>query len=193
MKDASPARFECTCGTVAGEVTSASRKTGTHVECFCADCRAAQIYLGQPDPHPNGVHIFQISPEMVHFSQGTEHLRILRLGPKGLMRWYADCCKAPLFNTLPKPTIPFAGLIVDRLQDPARIGKVVTQSFLPGKDGARRHKGALTMTMQVLKRAVAARMSGEWRDTPFFDIETGAPTAPVHILDKRERQTPFRS
>ena len=183
-----PAKFSCSCGGLTGQIEAATPKSGTHLECYCKDCRAAQIFLGQPDPAPRGVHLFQTTPDRVTILTGADNLGLLRLSPNGLMRWYATCCNAPLFNTLASPRLPFVGVIVDRLKNPAQVGPVITHSFVPDPQGGRpRHKGATVMAWRFLIRLIAARLSGHWRHTPFFDVKTGEPTAVPRILGKDER------
>ena len=95
--------FRCSCGLIEGSVQPAGPAHGTHVECFCRDCRAARIHLGEGDTAPGGVPIYQTTPDHVHITRGLDNLGLMRLGPEGLFRWYATCCNVTLFNTLPKP------------------------------------------------------------------------------------------
>jgi hypothetical protein len=187
------AEFACTCGAVRGRVTPATRHSGTHVMCYCADCRAAQIYLGQDDPAPEGVELFQTTPDTIAFERGQDRLGLMRLGPNGLMRWYATCCNAPLFNTLKGPKLPFVGIHVARIADPAPIGPILVRGFMPQPDGSRKHKRVAYMAWQMFTRMLAARLSGRWRQTPFFDIETGAPVAKARIPGKNERAALYRN
>lgn len=188
-----PASFSCTCGRVIGHISPATPRSGTHLECYCKDCRAAQIFLGRPDPSPRGVCLYQTTPDRISIVAGKEHLGLLRLSANGLMRWYATCCNAPLFNTLAGPRLPFAGIFTDRLEDPAQIGPVIAHSFLPGPNNGRpRHKGAAVMAWRFLFRLLASRLSGRWRQTPFFDIATGEPIAVPRILSKDERKAATR-
>lgn len=185
--DLPSAGFSCTCGHVQGHLRPASRKTGTHLVCFCADCRAAQIHLSQPDPVAEGVALFQTTPDTVHFSQGKAALGLLRLSRKGLLRWYATCCNAPLFNTLAGPKLPFVALHVARLDDPSAIGPVRVRSFVPQPGKPPRHQGAAGMVAQLALRMGAARLSGRWRQNPFFDRNTGKPIIDAIVLDKAAR------
>ena len=182
-----PLGFSCTCGAIRGSIDNATPRGGTHLVCHCADCRAAELVLGQPDPAPEGVAIYQTTPDMIVLDRGADRLGLMRLSPKGLLRWHAACCDAPLFNTLARPGLPFVGVHVARLDDPARIGPVVVHSFLPQRDGGARHKGAGIMVWRMLSRMASARLSGRWRQTPFFDPATGAPVAQARILTKAER------
>lgn len=179
--------FGCSCGNVRGTVSPATKRSGTHLVCHCADCRAAQRYFGQPDPAPDGVQIFQTTPDTISFEQGLDRLGLFRLGPKGTCRWYATCCNAPLFNTLANPRLPFAGLLVARVDDPAPLGPVVAQASLPQKDGTSKHKNGTMMVWRIFRRLAAARLSGRWRQTPFFDPDSGTPVAEATIPTRQDR------
>lgn len=155
--------------------------------CHCQDCRAAEMYLGQPDPVPSGVDLFQTTPDAIQLENSTKGMSVLRLGPKGPLRWYATCCKAPMFNTLSRAGIPFSTVLVARLSEPTRLGPIIARAFVPQPGGAPNHKGAGRMVWRMVSNMAAARLSGRWRQTPFFDLSTGSPTAPVHLLTKEER------
>lgn len=181
------AAFSCTCGKVCGHVAPVGPKTGIHLICHCGDCRAAARYLGQPDTAQNGVDLFQTSPESIRLETGVEHLAILRLSPKGPLRWYAACCKTPMFNTLSRPGLAFVTVLLSNTDDPAVFGPVVAESFVPQAGGSPKHKNGGRMVMGIMSRLIAARLSGKWKKTPFFDVATGEPIAPVHLIDKKER------
>ena len=179
--------FSCTCGAVTGHITARGVKTGTHAQCFCHDCRAAQLYFGQPDPAPGPVEILQTTPEDVIFETGAEHLAAMQLSPKGMYRWYAKCCNAPLATTTRTPKLPFAGFDVKRMTDRDGLGPVLTQGFVTGPDGRQSHKGLRHAVLRLLTRVITSRVSGRWKDTPFFAAETGKPVAPSVVLTKEQR------
>lgn len=183
-----PLAFGCTCGALAGQVAAEGVKSGTHLVCHCVDCRTAHLSLGQPDPRPDGIALFQTTPDMITITQGAEHLRLMQLSPNGLYRWYAGCCNTSLGNSLRKPTLPFFGLVVDRIAQPERIGRVRCQGFLPSEAGkGPRHKGAFYMATRFASRLIGTRLSGKWRSTPFFDVETGKPVISPVLIDPAER------
>lgn len=183
------AAFECACGTIAGEISPAGPSAGTHVECFCKDCRAGALWCGLSDPAPGGVRIYQTTPDAIRFTRGQDQLALFRLHPKGLLRWRAACCGVPLFNTLGRPKLAFAGVMVNRLLTPEVVGPVRTRAFVPGEAGKPpAHQGGLRSAFGVLSRMAAARLSGKWRNTPFFDPETGETAAKAQVLTKAERK-----
>lgn len=182
-----PIGFACSCGQLQGHISADAARSGTHIECFCADCRAAELYQGQPDPAPGGVDMFLTTPDAITITSGAEHLGLMRLGPHGPLRWYATCCSAPLFNTLANPKRPFVSVMGGRLSQPDAIGPVVAKSFVPNPGGRPKHQGATGMVWALASRMIAARLSGRWRQTPFFDVETGKPVAEAKIPSKEER------
>ena len=179
--------FSCTCGKLQGHITKRGVSTGTHVVCFCHDCRAAQLYFGQPDPAPGPVEILQMTPEDIVIDQGAEHLAAMQLSPRGMLRWYADCCNAPLLTTPGSPRLPFGGFIVKRLADPTPLGPVTTRGFVPAPGGKQKHQKLRYAVIGLLKRTVASRLSGRWKKSIFFDSETDLPTVTPTVLNKSER------
>lgn len=185
-----PLSFSCACGKLRGRIAAEAVKAATPLVCHCADCRAAELYHNQPDP--DGVPLVQTSPEAISFTQGAEHLRVMRLSSKGILRWYAGCCGTPIANTLARPKLPFVGMKRDLFQDPDMFGKIRVKAFLPVPGKPPRTKGAFTMVMGIFRRMGSALISGRWRETPFFDIETGAPIQPPKILTKEERSALYK-
>ena len=187
-----PLHFSCTCGDVQGVVETSALRDGVHAACFCSDCRAAQLYFGQPDPAPGPVALFQTAPDRMTITEGLDKLGLMRLGPNGLLRWYATCCNAPLCNTLKSPKFPFVGIPVDRFAAPERLGPVQVQGFIAAPDGKTRHKGAGRMVWRMFSRFFTAWTSGRWRDTPFFDLKTGKPVAEAEIPTREQRTALYR-
>jgi hypothetical protein len=138
------------------------------------------------------VHYLQTTPDLVQFDQGQDQMQVLRW--KGnLHRWYAGCCNAPLFNTLARPNPAFASLFVDRLDDPAPIGRARAEAFVPKPDGTSSHKGVFGVALGFMRRALMARLSGRWKQTPFFDVATGQPVVVAKVLSKSDRDAAYRS
>ncbi len=187
-----PLGFSCSCGALAGHVTADGVRSGTHVVCYCSDCRAGELYFQQADPAPGPVDLFQLSPDTVVIDQGTEHLAAIRLSPKGMFRWYAKCCNTPICTTLKSARTPFAGLSVNCFDDPERLGPVVSKGYVPAADGRRKHESAHRAAWALIKRMAVARLSGRWKQTPFFDKATGAPIVEPRVIDKSERTALYR-
>lgn len=176
--------FACRCGKVQG--TLADVGWGNHAQCFCQSCRAADIHTGDPDPGNDGIRIYQTTPDKISFQAGQDQLAVFSFGPNNLLRWQVSCCGAAMFNTLRKPKVPFAGLVAARVSDPAALGPVATRGFIPTGDGKHRHEGMGTLVFGMIWRAFIGRVSGRWKQTPFFDLDTLQPVAEVQVLPKGE-------
>lgn len=183
-----PLGFSCGCGALKGHDTAEGVKAGTRVNCYCADCRAGELYFQQPDPAPGPVDIFQLSPETVVIDQGAEHLAAIRLSPKGMFRWYANCCNTPICTTLKSAKTPFAGMNAARFETPDLLGPVVSKGFVPKADGSRKHENAYRAAWPLIKRMALSRLSGGWKNTPFFDAGSGAPVVEPQVIDKAKRK-----
>src|SRR5262249_41181294 len=105
------AQLSCRCGEVRGLVRDASPATANRVVCYCDDCQAFLHYLGRTDllDAQGGTDIVQVAPASLTFDR-RERIVGVRLGPKGLYRWYASCCRTPVGNTV-GPAIPFVGIV----------------------------------------------------------------------------------
>ncbi len=179
--------ISCRCGTFQGYVSVEGIQTATRVTCFCADCRAAELYLSQPDPRPNGVDLLHITPDSLTVTQGHEQLQVMRLSPKGLMRWHTSCCNTPVASTLAKPGLPVCALRLSVCTAPDMLGPVRTRSFVPQPNGPPRTIGALTFVVALFSRMMSARLSGRWKTNPFFDVENARPVRTPTVISKAER------
>ena len=198
--------LRCRCGTVAGRLTEDSPTSGLHFVCSCEDCRAYAHYLERArdvlDAY-GGTAIYQVTPAQMTITDGGEQLRCLRLTPRGLMRWYVDCCHTPVGNTFDSPSMPFVGLPVDFIDLPD--GRAERRTFL-GPVAARVHdefdreRGPaepswlekIGVAGRSAKLVVAGWLRGQARPSPFFDAHTGAPRVAPYVLEPRERAALYR-
>jgi len=188
----------CRCGKIHGVARDLLPRKLNRIVCYCDDCQAYLHYLGRADlfePH-SGTDIVQVAPSAVTFDRGLENIVGLRLVPKGLHRWYANCCKTPLGNTV-TPSIPFIGMPMEVFRDaqeahqrselfgPVRalsLGKFATDGAPEGSThvhlGMIAHAARLVLTWKLLRKT--------WPH-PFFNQSTQAPIYPVTILSATER------
>lgn len=195
--------LRCACGALQGTASGLSARTGNRLVCHCDDCQAFAEFLGHPrtvlDPW-GGTDILQTSPARVAFAQGAERLAVVRLTPRGLLRWYAACCRQPIGNTLPYPGLPFVGLIVACLHDvpggPARDavlgprrGRVFVR-FARGDPEAIKAEAVplWRLVPRVTSLVLAGRLRGDHRRNPFVDRHTGTPVATPRVLLEAERE-----
>ncbi len=192
--------LRCSCGEVEGVATGISPAAGTHLVCYCDDCQTFQHAIGQADrvlDAHGGTVIFQMSAGQLRITKGAGKLRCLRLGPKGVVRWYTGCCNTPVGNTMDRPTLPFVGVItvcLDRSNDaanralgPLRRG-VFRKHALGDMSTLHAHDGVpLSAIGGVLAKVLRWRLRGDHKRSPFFDPETGKLVADPWVLSKDER------
>lgn len=171
-----------------GVLVGVSPANGNRVDCYCKDCRAAEVFARPENARKTDpVHLFQTTPHRISFAQGQDQLAAFSLSPKGVLRWYAACCGVMLFNTLRTPKVPFAAFFTDRAADAAPLGPVRTRAFVRKADGKSGHEGIGHALFNLATTAIPARITGQWKNTPFFDVKTLTPVCQVRILSKEER------
>jgi len=180
--------FACTCGTLRGHLSGIvpdDTRTGSRALCHCHSCRSAELHLGQSDPRPGGVDLYQTTPDRITIDTGTDALAAFSFQGSKLIRWYAGCCRAPLFITIDRPGFPFSTVRVARIADPDALGPVVAEAFVDAGKGKQKHVNTRRFIWGMIRRTLPARLSGRWKRTPFFDI-AGAPVVQVHTLTDDE-------
>jgi len=187
------AELRCRCGEVRGRVEDASPRTANRAVCYCDDCQAYAHRLGRADllDAHGGTDIVQVAPGSLAFDRGAERIVGLRLTPKGLYRWYASCCMTPVGNTA-RPSVPFVGIVARAFEDAdgafgtprgAVFGKFAVGGAPPGSTGV-----DVRLFAHVIRLVVGWRVRGKAWPHPFFDRATGAPSRPVTVLSREERE-----
>jgi len=179
--------FACDCGKLRGTLLGVTAGNGTRLECHCHDCRATELFAGQPDPAPGGVQLYQTVPDRVRFDAGLDQLAVFSLSDTGLLRWQARCCGAILFNTMRTPKVPFASFRTDRLADPSPLGPIAARAYIRKPNGKRGHEGGWRFFLGFAGRALSRRVTGRWKDTPFFERGTNTPVRDVYVVTEAER------
>lgn len=175
--------FSCKCGQITGTIPRAAG----HIRCYCDSCRAAEIYLDQPDTNGEGITVMRFAPQTVIFKAGQDKLALMQVTPKGAYRWYASCCKTPMFSTATSPKLAYAALKGTAAVNRDDFGKELGFVYKPEPGGKVRHKGMGGMITGVMGAALAALVTGNWRKSPFFDAN-GAPVAVPELMPKDIRK-----
>ena len=189
--------LQCRCGTLKGLVHDPGNSN--HGVCYCRDCQAFAHFLGRASEvldERGGTEVIQTLPRNVVFTQGIEALACMRLTPKGLVRWYAGCCKTPIGNTLATPKLSFVGLVHTCLEGASEAPGSLDPVFGPVRcwvnpSGAKGEpKPKVAGQWQVLgwffRKVLVARLNGDYRQTPFFEAATGKPVVTPRILTEAE-------
>jgi hypothetical protein len=185
--------LQCRCGTLKGVVESPG--SANRAICYCRDCQAFAHFLGRANDvldERGGSDVIHILPKNITFTQGIEALACMRLTHKGMLRWYASCCNTPIGNTLPTPRISFIGLLhscvehADRPLDDA-FGAVRGWVNTKSAKGSPKPRQVLGPTLRwFFTKVLRARLNGEYKHTPFFRADTGAPVVSARVLSTAE-------
>lgn len=191
--------LQCRCGQVRGVALGVSPATSSHVVCYCDDCQAFARFLGTPDimDAHGGTDIVQIAPSRLRITEGFDAVLSMRLSEKGLVRWYAGCCRTPIGNTI-GARVPFIGVIhsfrrkdgdapppSDVLAPPVGIwGRSAIGGPVPGVHD----KGSARFIAKVVVNLLWWKITGQGRPSALFDDRTGAPRAVPKVLDAAERK-----
>ncbi|MBU2992831.1 hypothetical protein KO486_06365 [Octadecabacter sp. B2R22] len=91
-----------------------------------------------------------------------------------------------MFNTLDSPKWAFASINTERFSTPDALGPAVAFAFKPMPNGKSKTKGFVGFIAGFARRTIWARISGAWRNTPFFDA-TGETITSIKQLTAQER------
>ena len=187
-------KLSCRCGQVQGECNPA--RSYTRVSCYCADCRAFARWLGGDGllDAAGGSDIVAMAPDGLRFTQGLDQLACMSLGPRGLLRWYARCCRTPLGNVPRNPKLYYLGLPVAAIAE--------SEAAVTACCGAQGHtiispesataavnptRGALLAgTLRIVTKLASARLRGR-RNALLFAAD-GQPIRAPQVLSLGQRR-----
>lgn len=186
--------LRCRCGAMRGIVGTTPECT--RLVCYCKDCQAFARFLGDPGDILDalgGSDVIAVHPQQVRLTEGREHLACMSLSDKGMLRWYAACCRTPIGNTSRSSKVAYIGLLrtcidtgamsFEQAFGPVRLKSMVKSAKGPVEGSGLAMAGTLAGFAAKLLRA---RLSGSWRRTPFFTAD-GAPAVAPTVLTPDER------
>jgi hypothetical protein len=183
--------LQCKCGLVQADVDL--QHVYARARCYCTDCRAFARFLGKPDgvlDAQGGTEILAILPAAVRFTSGTERIACMSLSPRGLLRWYADCCGTPIGNTPRDRKTAYVGLVTASL--PALDDALAPSTIALNTDSA---LGPVRPTplatiggvLRIMRHVIVARLRKTYRNNPFF-AESGAPLVTPQVVTRAQRE-----
>jgi hypothetical protein len=189
-------RLRCRCGALQGLV--ARPRAASRVVCYCTDCQAFARFLGPAAAvldERGGTEVAATLPGRVRFTQGQDRLCCMSLSPKGLLRWYAGCCRTPIGNTPRDPRLSYVGLVHSCLGDsstereaafgPLRMAVNTAAATVPV---AATPVATVLGVLRLAPSVLAARVGGGWRDNPFFHAGGSEPVVAPEVLTLAQRQ-----
>jgi hypothetical protein len=187
----------CRCGTLRGKALGVSAETGSRMVCYCRDCQAFARYLGTPGilDAQGGSDVYQLTQSQLRIESGQDKLACVRLSDKGILRFYASCCRSPIGNMLARRRSPFLGL-VQPFMDPGPgraledvIGPVILYARSEAATAplpANRPKPNMILGFaHVFKVIGASVLFGKHTPTPFFDANDKLVVTPEILTHER--------
>jgi len=189
--------FACDCGTVTGTLIDVGPGPGDHIVCHCTDCQDLTHHLGHAervlDAH-GGTSLYQTRCARMRLDTGRDRLACLHLTDAPTLRWYAACCRTPLFNTFKNGKLPFITILLAACDPAARKqalgpprGNLFLQEAIGDASGLPRMSTA-TLMRRFFVRAIKDIVSGDRRKAALFDAKTLEPIAVPHRLTDEGRQ-----
>lgn len=182
--------LRCQCGAVEGQVDI--RGASNRVICYCNSCRCFAKFCGAADilDRNGGTEIIQVAASRVHFTRGMEQLAAIRLTESGMIRWYTNCCKTPIGNTLANSKFDFVGLIHSCLNQQAlepSFGHYVAHVNVAEALGEPKptSRGAIKIFLKIFAMILPGRLAGRFKHIPFFS-NAGTPIVTPKVLDTAE-------
>lgn len=183
----------CRCGQVRG--AARPERAYTRATCHCRDCRAYARLLGGADllDARGGTDLVPIAPAGLRLIAGIEALACVSLGRRGLLRWYAACCRAPIANTPRQARTPYVGLFGSAFDVPA----AALEAALGPRDRIVINVGSASAPvpptrlrfllggLRIAAGMTGARLRGE-SAAAFFDA-SGRPIRHVRELSRAQR------
>jgi hypothetical protein len=195
--------LRCACGAVEGVVLDASPKTLNRAVCYCDDCQAFARFLGRDDimDAQGASDIIQIPPSQLRFTKGTDKLRSMFLSPKGVLRWYTDCCKTPAGNMLNSPRCPFTGIpkrmfVLDGSVLDAAVGKPLGtlhgRFAIGGCPPGAEEKASLGVILRCTGWLLGNAIRGKHKPSPYW-TDAGKLVSEPQVLTAEERMPFYRN
>jgi len=183
--------FKCGCGLIKGVANKVTPTLATRVVCYCDDCQTFAHTLQHEnvvlDAH-GGTDIIQLPMSYINITEGTEHIRCLKLTTKGMFRWYAGCCNLPIGFTM-SAGVPFVGVIRNFIENPdshdkyfgPSLGRLQTK-FANGELPINKNeRSMLSIVFKSLSKLLIWKLKGFSKPSAFFDAK-GNPVSQPKIL-----------
>jgi hypothetical protein len=137
-----------------------------------------------------------VNPRAVRFTSGIDRVACMSLSAKGLLRWYAACCRSPLGNTPRDGEIAYVGLPASSLAPhgavDAAFGRAGRTVINPGSAQGELQPTPVAFVVDGL-RIFGGILGARLRRQPpslYFDAQAQPIRAPA-VLDEAERASHY--
>ena len=188
--------FRCDCGAIEGAFTGVKPGDGMRYACHCDDCQAFAEFLGRADDlldARGGTECFNIAASKLSFTKGRDNIACVRMTAKPTLRFFCGQCRTPIAGCLADPRLSFMTCQVAGF-DPARRDEVmgpfgghVNTGYAYGGPGGLSPFPVWKIALRAIGRVAMARLSGDWRRSPFFNPATLEPVSAPTQVSPRDR------
>jgi hypothetical protein len=190
----------CRCGMLRGKALAVSTETGSRVICYCRDCQAFARFLGTPGilDAQGGSDVFQLTHSQLRIDTGSDKLACVRLSERGLLRFYAGCCRTPIGNTVARARAPLfvivrpfmqpgEGRTLDQVLGPVSLHlqtKGATSPVPPDPSAPSAFRAGAHLAVNIVKGVLL----GKHKPSVFFDAD-GKQLLTPEILSPERHQS----
>lgn len=189
--------FACECGAIRGHAEKPETLRGRRFVCMCDDCQTYAHFLGNTErilDANGGTEVLPIEPARLSFSQGFDRLRGVRLSEQGLFRWYSECCRSPIANSM-DGKFGYIGFVSARLKVENRdrtFGPVTARVLSKYGKPPFPPKSYPGIPFSMIWATISGITYMLWhrlrKPSPFFDPESGRPIVTPDVLAPTERE-----
>jgi hypothetical protein len=186
----------CDCGAVAWQLDEAVPARGIRYTCHCDDCQAFAWFTCQPDKildAEGGTDVYQLPASRLRVTGGLDRLACVQVTGRPLLRWYCETCRTPVANSYHTARLSFVSIPLRGASLAARDAALgpssghVWTKFGIGDLSQVKQVSIPAILWRMVSRMVGACLSGDSRNNPLFDRETGRPIAQPRRLTPEER------
>lgn len=182
-------KLKCSCWAITGVAQNVSPDNGNRIICHCVDCQSFAKYLKKQDEildEYKGTDIYQMPISYIKITEWKEKIKCIRLTSKGLHRWYADCCKTPIGNTM-WSGMAFMWVIHNfmnhQVSRDSDLWEVLANTLLKDNSGERKSTRFIVILPRVIWKLFIWKLKGLNKPSSFFN-DSGKPIFEPIILDK---------
>jgi hypothetical protein len=189
--------LRCACGAMAWSIEETPARAGIRYTCHCDDCQAFAHFTGLAGrllDANGGTDAYQLPASRVRITKGLATLACVQMTRRPLLRWHCETCRTPIANTYGTSRLSFVSLPLigaPAMERDAILGSSsghVWTKFGVGDLSQARQINILAMLWRMATRIVVARVSGDFRNNPFFNLTDGKPMVRPRRLSPAERR-----
>ncbi|MBV7255680.1 hypothetical protein KCG44_02645 [Pacificimonas sp. WHA3] len=143
-----------------------------------------------------GTALFQTRCARLWIRTGRDDLRCVHLTDKPTLRWYAACCRTPMFNSYATGRVPYLTAFVANLDSDRRaqvLGPPVSLLFAEEATGDVGKVSKFSMPRFILRfvlRMAKDIIGGDRRRSPLFEPQSLRPISPPRRLEASDTKIP---